>query len=297
MQEELTPREQEIFNLMLDGISPKDIAYRLNVTYSAINYHRNNLYRKLGISSNKELLIKYGSAKPEDMVLVNPQLTNNFNRQVWRFKGNINKRLIISAGFIIFFVSIFMLWNVLFNPFSSPAQQIIYHLPIISHHTGWNTEINSANQKLASESFSSIQITKEIINDHEKDVLNLTARIAEGTDWVIANFITRSTLVIHNLRNGSGIRFKVLGDTGTGWDVTLWTSHGENISYDFPIYTVENKIVEIDIPFTAFMQPVYQNQIQFDKNNITHLVIQRHSPDFSQISGSSTIKIFDFEIY
>jgi len=56
----LTGRENEIFTLLLTGMSPKEIAYTLNIRYYTVNFHRNNLYRKLGIQSRAELFVKYG---------------------------------------------------------------------------------------------------------------------------------------------------------------------------------------------------------------------------------------------
>ena len=55
MQEKLTSREQEIFDLLAEGNSPKEIAYKLNISHSTIDFHRTNIYRKLGINSIQEL--------------------------------------------------------------------------------------------------------------------------------------------------------------------------------------------------------------------------------------------------
>jgi two-component system uhpT operon response regulator UhpA len=51
MQETLTSREREIFNLLLDGISLKEIAHKLHVSSKAVDYHRGNLYGKLSVQS------------------------------------------------------------------------------------------------------------------------------------------------------------------------------------------------------------------------------------------------------
>ena len=56
----LTTREQEVFNLLLTGTAPKEIAYNLKISYPTVNFHMNNLYRKLGIQSRAELFAKYG---------------------------------------------------------------------------------------------------------------------------------------------------------------------------------------------------------------------------------------------
>jgi DNA-binding CsgD family transcriptional regulator len=56
----LTSRELEIFNLLLPGTAPKEIAYKLNISNPTVNFHISNLYRKLDIQSRAELFAKYG---------------------------------------------------------------------------------------------------------------------------------------------------------------------------------------------------------------------------------------------
>jgi DNA-binding CsgD family transcriptional regulator len=55
----LTPRELEIFKLLLTGLSTKQIAGELTLSEPGANFHIKNLYRKLGIQSRTELLVKY----------------------------------------------------------------------------------------------------------------------------------------------------------------------------------------------------------------------------------------------
>ncbi|MCL2092716.1 MAG: helix-turn-helix transcriptional regulator [Treponema sp.] len=61
----LTPREEEVFTLLLRGIAPKEIAYTLKISYDTVNFHQKNLYRKLGIQSRAELFARYGSLARE----------------------------------------------------------------------------------------------------------------------------------------------------------------------------------------------------------------------------------------
>jgi len=56
---DLTPREEEIFTMLLSGKAPKEIAYTLKVSYYTVNFHQKNLYRKLGIQSRAELFAQY----------------------------------------------------------------------------------------------------------------------------------------------------------------------------------------------------------------------------------------------
>jgi DNA-binding CsgD family transcriptional regulator len=59
MHEKLTTRENEIFEMLLMGYPPKEIAYKLDVTYYTVNFHRNNIYRKLSVKNIQELLVKF----------------------------------------------------------------------------------------------------------------------------------------------------------------------------------------------------------------------------------------------
>jgi DNA-binding CsgD family transcriptional regulator len=58
---DLTPREQEIFTMLLTGRAPKDIAYTLKISYYTVLFHQKNLYRKLGIQSRAELFARYNT--------------------------------------------------------------------------------------------------------------------------------------------------------------------------------------------------------------------------------------------
>jgi DNA-binding CsgD family transcriptional regulator len=59
MKENLTPRQEEIFNMLINGISPKEIAYNMRITYNTMLFHQKRLYRKLDIHNIPELIAKY----------------------------------------------------------------------------------------------------------------------------------------------------------------------------------------------------------------------------------------------
>ncbi|GHV68798.1 hypothetical protein AGMMS49928_09250 [Spirochaetia bacterium] len=56
----LSPRETEVFTLLLTEAPAKQIAHTLKISYSGVNFHTKNLYRKLGIQSRTELFAKFG---------------------------------------------------------------------------------------------------------------------------------------------------------------------------------------------------------------------------------------------
>ncbi len=61
----LSPREKEIFILLLGDSQRKHIADTLKIGNGTVNFHINNLYRKLGIQSRIELFAKYGKKQPK----------------------------------------------------------------------------------------------------------------------------------------------------------------------------------------------------------------------------------------
>jgi len=65
MQKKLTSREQEVLDLLLKGLTAKEIAYSLNIKYATVDFHRNRLYHKLDVKGIQELFIKYGKSESE----------------------------------------------------------------------------------------------------------------------------------------------------------------------------------------------------------------------------------------
>lgn len=55
----LTSRETAIINLVLQGHSSESIGLKLNISTGTVKVHRRNVYRKLGISSQTQLLSIY----------------------------------------------------------------------------------------------------------------------------------------------------------------------------------------------------------------------------------------------
>jgi DNA-binding CsgD family transcriptional regulator len=59
----LTPRETEIFIMLLTDAPYKQIAYTLRLNLNTVKWHSKNLYRKLNIQSRPELFAQYGDRK------------------------------------------------------------------------------------------------------------------------------------------------------------------------------------------------------------------------------------------
>jgi DNA-binding CsgD family transcriptional regulator len=63
----LTPREKQLFTLMLTDLPPKQIASELRISMGTVNFHSANLYRKLNIQSRAELFHKYSNRQAKNM--------------------------------------------------------------------------------------------------------------------------------------------------------------------------------------------------------------------------------------
>lgn len=58
----LTPRERDLFLLLLEGYTLKESAKQLSVKYSTANTHMKGIYKKLNVNSRAELIIRYRDA-------------------------------------------------------------------------------------------------------------------------------------------------------------------------------------------------------------------------------------------
>jgi len=60
---QLSKREIEVLQLVLQGNSNKQIALSLDITVRTVEFHLKNIYAKFGVSSRIELILKLGSVK------------------------------------------------------------------------------------------------------------------------------------------------------------------------------------------------------------------------------------------
>jgi two-component system nitrate/nitrite response regulator NarL len=56
--EPLTPREQQVAQLLSGGLTNKEIAQRLGITEHTVKFHLNGLLRKLGVSTRTEAVVQ-----------------------------------------------------------------------------------------------------------------------------------------------------------------------------------------------------------------------------------------------
>lgn len=61
--DQLTTREREVLDLVVHGMSNKEIADRLSVTMAAVRFHLKHIYQKLHVHSRTEAVLKVRPAK------------------------------------------------------------------------------------------------------------------------------------------------------------------------------------------------------------------------------------------
>ncbi len=61
--EKLSPREREILDCVVQGLSNKEIAARVHLSFSAVRWHLQNIYQKLHVRSRTQAAMKLRSKK------------------------------------------------------------------------------------------------------------------------------------------------------------------------------------------------------------------------------------------
>jgi DNA-binding CsgD family transcriptional regulator len=59
---QLSQREKEVVNLLMQGKTNKEIAFSLGISIRTVEFHLKNVYTKLHVSSRIELILKQGNA-------------------------------------------------------------------------------------------------------------------------------------------------------------------------------------------------------------------------------------------
>ncbi len=54
----LTPREKEIFTLLIDNYNTKDIAKQLNISEKTVRNHISNVMQKLGVNGRASAVVE-----------------------------------------------------------------------------------------------------------------------------------------------------------------------------------------------------------------------------------------------
>jgi len=139
---------------------------------------------------------------------------------------------------------------------------------------------------------------REVIAGQEKDVLTMEVTFTgKNKDGEWGGFFNNDNSVLSEARTASGVRFKAMGD-GKKWIIQIHTKETmvDWGAYAADIKTVNNEVVDIDIPYSSLKQPTWGKKAPFVKKNILIITLDRQTDTVSE-TGSSTLKVFDFEFY
>jgi len=263
MYENMTFREREILDLLLKGISPKEIAHKLNISHSTVDFHRTKIYNKLGVHSIQELLAKYSTnnitapSEPEASLPV----------------PEVKKK----------------------SAHPAPATDII---PI--YNLGF---YGSTDKEIGGNSTAEVYVTREEIAGTLIDgVLNIKINMAEmGGEKEYAQAYTSKYDIVKRLRKANGVRFKAKGD-GKSWFLELKTKESQQevywVNYLYEFGTIRDQVILVDIPYSILYLPEWAEQkYYFDFNKETISGLDICTKPFKPENTSFFLQIFDFEIY
>jgi len=60
----LTPRHREIANLLMQGMSNKEIARVLGIAHGTVKVHLYEMFQRLNVTSRTKLVVKFLSDRP-----------------------------------------------------------------------------------------------------------------------------------------------------------------------------------------------------------------------------------------
>jgi len=292
MLENLSPREKELFDLLIKGVSPKEIAHNLNLKPTTVDYYRTNLYNKLGIHSIQELLVKYSTNGKENT----PELAQSEETiNIPQTKKHKKFKFLLPVGAAFIALSVLFGWIFIKNSsdYHTPKGVII---PVTD--LGFFPTSDSAD---GGNSTSEIFITREKIDGVTVDVLNININLEkrENSDNVFANIHTNRPDLMQRLRQANGIRFKARGN-GKQWAIDFFTkestAEGNYPHYSYFANTVMDQVIVVDVPYSSLYLAEWFEKYRFDfnKETINGMAISAIN---THGYGPSFLQIFDFEIY
>jgi|GEM_PF-2165671 len=183
------------------------------------------------------------------------------------------------------------------TPAPTPANQ---STNILSANVEWSFSRYSSQSGLADNIDVSSSFRNETIQNRNVEVMSLLVDLPRASNVRRSgDIMTVSASIVQRLRTATGVRFKVLGDGGRGWYIAFPITQTANVGnyHQIGFSAPNGRVVEINIPFSRLVQTEWGARVQFNRNNIHGMLFQRAVNNEETFSGSSTIKIFDFEIY
>ena len=267
MLSNLSPREKEIFDLLLDGKAPKEIGLILKISYQTVKFHQKKLYAKLNIRSIQELLVQYktGYTPPP---------------------RRLPKKLIIAAGIALIAVALTVVLLTMRVKTDGFIPVIDPWYPICDSAS--RIELFKNDETIEGKMESCLTIAGMLYHDESQPLID---GISAGHRFPFSGAFGRVFgESLDAIRTMDSLSFKVKGD-GNKYNVrfpTFETIDGDHWLYIFQTAKDEIMSVNINIPDDLFRYGYSEKNVEFIQNNI--MFIQVHAVD----PGDFNIKLWGF---
>jgi len=276
MKEDLTPRQQKLFEMLLNEIPPKEIAHNLRIKYNALLYHQKQLYRKLDVHSVNELIQKYAP------------YANGGAANIIAPKNTLPVKWLAIFGILL--VAVVLLFVLLF--LKKPANE--GHPAVFAV---WNTFTDNKGSSV------NITVTPDDVIDGERFTSYTMSGVLSGAEgWQVVGIALYPVTLTHQaMKKMTSISFKVLGD-GKLYRVNVPTT--DTMIFDqminhyllmFP--TINGQISTVTINVDDLMQQGYGKQVPFIRDNIISMEFAVGIEFFSESSEPFNLKIWDIRIF
>ena len=273
-QYKLTNKEKIVLEALLAGSDPKEIANKLNNSNNTILTHQKNLYRKLGITSLRQLFFKFQPTNEKASVTEN---------------NRIFLKILIPATAIVVFA---VLFTVFYRSFPKDGCLATFY--------GW-VAINDLS------SASNLIITTEIINGKKENCITIYGTMADDPDFLMTDLgyhgwskpfsgvigdpdNATNEILFNKMR---AISFKALGD-GNEYFIKLATQEtyeGDHWLYIFPTVKGETITVTLNVPDDLVRVGWSGKDVEFIQKKIILLQFEAVRP------GSFHLKFWDIRLY
>jgi|GEM_PF-1754999 len=272
----LTTREQEVFNLLLTGVIPKEIAATLNISYATVLDHQKNLYRKLDVHNINELLVKYSTGRnstnemtqievlPPAAISIKPKL--------------ISAKFLIPAGITVMVFIILILFVLI--PREKGTAAVFTRYDIFNDNFG---------------SYITLTPNIEYIQDSYTETNTISGNLSQrGSSY--AGVITIPNPSTHEvMKKMKRFSFTVLGDGKTYMALlpTTETRQEGGSNYYCKHFTTKNGVLSTFVFYIDELaqSPFFGKKVPFVQNNIEALQIQVYS------KGDFNLKFWDIRFY
>ncbi len=301
MKDNLTAQQQKIFEMLLNNIPPKEIAYNLHITYNTLLYHQKQLYRKLDVHSVHELIEKYAPvANSESAVIIAPESGVTIQEDMtggWldkRFGGVEARKKTLSVKWFVIFGGLLFTVVLLFILFVIQKPTNEGHPAVFNR---WNTWTDKEDSPV------NITVTPDDVIDGEHFTSYTMSGVLSGIKgWYTVGIALYPVPLTHQaMKKMTSFSFRVLGD-GKPCRVNIPTT--DTVVYDrvmdhyltmFP--TVNGQISTITINVDELMQIGYGKQVPFIRDNIVSMEFAIGIEFFTESSEPFSLKIWDIRIF